>query len=178
MQASRVQIGHLLNHAVYAEISGTASTVFTSEDTQTPCRNASILQPCCAVFLVDCSAGDLRGAGRMLLADTCVAAAKAAISLELCVYVCVCVRGEGGRQRERAGVWCTLFDAPKVGRAAKLPCERQRRVFSHWFGYIATVMLLVCLLFPHSCLGGVVVSFLPLQNGRGRDSARARGTSL
>ncbi|CAE7939054.1 MARCHF1, partial [Symbiodinium sp. KB8] len=26
------------------------------------------------VFLVDCSAGDLRGAGRMLLADTCVAA--------------------------------------------------------------------------------------------------------
>ena len=53
-------------------------------------------------------------------------------------------------------------------------------------GVMAVISQPVCLyhwcslpsLRPNSCLGSVIASFLPLQNGRGRDSARARGVTL
>ena len=59
----------------------------------------------------------------MLLADTCVAAAKAAISLEfLSTQKVVCVHVSGGRERESERVWTNpkadhLINRRVVGRA-------------------------------------------------------------
>ena len=74
----------------------------------------------------------------MLLADTCVAAAKAAISLEfLSTQKVVCVHVSGGRERERERVWTNpkadhLINRRVVGRAkclrvvATTPYARQK----------------------------------------------------
>ena len=90
--------------------------------------------------------------------------------------MCVCAwRGREAERERESGV---LFLKPRESAERRNSRVKGNVECSHIGLVILPLVLLVCLLFSHSCLGGVVVSFLPLQNGRARDSARARGTSL